>query len=97
MGRRRWANVKIIQEEETLEDDGVVEDERGERRFCLILVVGGGGGGGGDLHDIHEDGDLRREDVNSPIIGGGCLGRRVLLKEGEGVCDVLGILDIFNF
>jgi hypothetical protein len=97
VGGWRWADVEIIEKEEALETDGVVEDEGGEGRLGLILVVSGGGGRGGKLHDKHEDGDLGREDVDSPIIGGGGFRRRVLFKQSEGVGDVVRILDIFDF
>jgi hypothetical protein len=97
VGGWRWADVEIVEEEEALETDGVVEDESGEGRLGLILVVSGGGGGGSKLHDEHEDGDLGREDVDSPIIGGSGFRRRVLFKQSEGVGDVVRILDIFDF
>lgn len=94
---RVGADVEIVEEEEALETDGVVEDESGEGRLSLILVVGGRGGSGGDLHDVHEDGDLRREDVYGPVIGGSGFRGRVLFKEGQGIGDVVRILDIFDF
>lgn len=95
--RGRRTNMEVVEKEESLKDDSVVQDEGGERRFGLILMISGGGGGGGNLHDIHEDRDLRRKNVDCPIIGRGSLGRRVFLKEGEGISDVLRIFNIFDF